>query len=39
MTFAAQRAVGVAALGSYTGLDSAFHGWIVSWGLGVAFDR
>jgi hypothetical protein len=38
MTFAAQRTVGVAALGSYTGLDTAFHGWIVSWGIGVALD-
>jgi hypothetical protein len=38
MTFSAQRTLGVAALGSYTGLDTAFHGWVIGWGLGLAID-
>jgi hypothetical protein len=35
---ATQRSLGVLALNHYTGLDRAFNGWFVSWGLGFGVE-
>jgi hypothetical protein len=38
LTAGAQRTLGVYALGSYTGLDQALNGFVLSWGAGLGFE-